>query len=619
MPKDNINHLPVVEAVEDLKESNKDNRERLQKSLRAGLLNVRKSVDALAGSFERSLIIQGDAQRRLFESNLEFQERSLEQGKHSGHLFMSKMTAFGAGFVAFFEEKMVVELKEIKSHLQSMDIGVKKDSKEKLTTLGQLSEIRKSLDGSLKDRPLYKILEILKKELADNAANDSGEEVQANKALEQNLEDSLKPDSTKKKVDEQTKKEKKPISWIASLAQILVGGVAAATLLLNLDKVYDGLQMFTRAFGFIGDGLGWMASKILPAIGNQLDWITFLLATFFGGKLLWSIGATIFAIGVWAKNWLVVHALILANTISTVATFATMAGGKLLFWARALLTVFILTAAQIVSTVATFAAMAGGKLLFWARALAAGIVTLGTSIWAASLALIPALAAAAPFIAIAAAISWALYGLYKGFQDAKEVYEDTGSMWLAVKAGMYGFIRAIITLPAKLAIAIGVWVAEVFGFDDFAKKLDAIDTDKIFDDIVNSIGNLMKKIGDWFIDKWDSLMQFLGFADADPLTQTEKEEIQKMKLYQQNRNNRRMNRGNNNTSSGGVTGAVIENVSALQSSVSQPPIIIDNSSAPTAVDASSTTSISNVQQVTGQASRRKRAQQNRERNFQVVH
>lgn len=37
----------VVESIEDLKESNTDNRERLQKSLRAGLLNVVKSVESL--------------------------------------------------------------------------------------------------------------------------------------------------------------------------------------------------------------------------------------------------------------------------------------------------------------------------------------------------------------------------------------------------------------------------------------------------------------------------------------------------------------------------------------------------------------------------------------------
>ena len=43
--------LPEVKATEestrDISESNKDNRQRLQKSLRAGLNNVRRSVDNL--------------------------------------------------------------------------------------------------------------------------------------------------------------------------------------------------------------------------------------------------------------------------------------------------------------------------------------------------------------------------------------------------------------------------------------------------------------------------------------------------------------------------------------------------------------------------------------------
>ena len=47
--------LPIVNAIQNLKSSNTDDRERLQKSLRAGLLNVVKSVDRLNASIISSL------------------------------------------------------------------------------------------------------------------------------------------------------------------------------------------------------------------------------------------------------------------------------------------------------------------------------------------------------------------------------------------------------------------------------------------------------------------------------------------------------------------------------------------------------------------------------------
>lgn len=50
--------LPVVNALEELKESNKDDRQRLQKSLRAGLLNVVKSIEGLNATLTAGLDLQ---------------------------------------------------------------------------------------------------------------------------------------------------------------------------------------------------------------------------------------------------------------------------------------------------------------------------------------------------------------------------------------------------------------------------------------------------------------------------------------------------------------------------------------------------------------------------------
>lgn len=62
------------EAVNDITESNKDNRERLQRSMRGGLLNVRKSVDNLNATVQQLLELQQagwDAQRQQAGLDLE--------------------------------------------------------------------------------------------------------------------------------------------------------------------------------------------------------------------------------------------------------------------------------------------------------------------------------------------------------------------------------------------------------------------------------------------------------------------------------------------------------------------------------------------------------------------
>ena len=125
------NNLPIVNAIDELKASNKDQRERLQKSMRAGLLNVKKSVDALSFSFERSLIDQSLAQEKIHEATMAFHEESLEQGKHSGHLFAAKMTAVGAGLVAWFESKMFSEFQNVtKAVKEGKNIHITSDDPE---------------------------------------------------------------------------------------------------------------------------------------------------------------------------------------------------------------------------------------------------------------------------------------------------------------------------------------------------------------------------------------------------------------------------------------------------------------------------------------------------------
>ena len=117
--------LPVVNAIDELKESNKDQRERLQKSLRGGLLNVVKSVDRLHDAFQMGLNLQReqmDINSRLAMAQLEAERErqrkentsktkvegpSSEKGKMNllGILGIvagigAALTAFAVGFVA---------------------------------------------------------------------------------------------------------------------------------------------------------------------------------------------------------------------------------------------------------------------------------------------------------------------------------------------------------------------------------------------------------------------------------------------------------------------------------------------------------------------------------------
>jgi hypothetical protein len=66
-----MSNLPVIAAVEELKDSNTDNRKRLQKSMRAGLLNVVKSVQSLELTLTNAFKAQMEQAQRDEFSRLE--------------------------------------------------------------------------------------------------------------------------------------------------------------------------------------------------------------------------------------------------------------------------------------------------------------------------------------------------------------------------------------------------------------------------------------------------------------------------------------------------------------------------------------------------------------------
>jgi len=78
-------------------------------------------------------------------------------------------------------------------------------------------------------------------------------------------------------------------------------------------------------------------------------------------------------------------------------------------------------------------------------------------------------------VGIAAAVGLALYALWNAFEDFCKTLNETGSIGEALKVGVAKFMGTILGfIPAMILKLVG-WVAGLFGFDDFKKKVDAID------------------------------------------------------------------------------------------------------------------------------------------------
>ena len=101
-----------------------------------------------------------------------------------------------------------------------------------------------------------------------------------------------------------------------------------------------------------------------------------------------------------------------------------------------------------------------------------------------------------PFIAIAAAIGVVLYALKKAFEDFCKTLNETGSIGEALKVGVAKFIGTIVGFIPMLVLKLVSWVAGMFGFDDFASQVDAIDP---IEWITDAVSCLVSDVVDWFI------------------------------------------------------------------------------------------------------------------------
>jgi predicted chitinase len=125
-----------------------------------------------------------------------------------------------------------------------------------------------------------------------------------------------------------------------------------------------------------------------------------------------------------------------------------------------------------------------------------------------------------PVVAVAAAIGAVAYSLWEGIQDAISVFDDTGSIFAAIAAGLAGFLGTLIALPFDLIKSIVSTVAGWLGFEEFEAWLDSFSFSDMFTDAFNwvfdSIGMALDGLWDAITWPFTALYDFIeSFFDTD--------------------------------------------------------------------------------------------------------
>jgi hypothetical protein len=162
-------------------------------------------------------------------------------------------------------------------------------------------------------------------------------------------------------------------------------------------------------------------------------------------------------------NWEVIAIAIGSLLASMVIFKAIVVAGKL--------------AAMITEAGGLFALIKTGMMTGLVVPLKAAVVTLG------------------PIIGVAILIGVVLYALWEAFKDAKKTFDETGSIGEALKVGISKFIGTIVGFVPMLILKLVSWVAGLFGFDDFASQVDAIDPIQWISD---TISDMIDGIVNWF-------------------------------------------------------------------------------------------------------------------------
>ena len=490
-------NLPVINAVNDLNKSNTDNRQRLQKSLRAGLLNVKKSVDNLAFSFERSIVAQSAAQKRLHDSTIEFQEKSLDQGKQSGQLFMSKMTALGAAFVAIFEQRLLKEFKTItNSNKEFKDVlspGVKlnEDQVNKLTSIEtDIKSINRHVGGS------------------EAALTDIGKNIGSIK----DAFDITPPDLiTEKSEFDRAMKEGtfKVVSGVESLSdnmekvqQAIIGGQADK----DKDRMSAQEQSLEDSRKPEKQSDGFWKKMPIPKKGSWLSRVLNSVLLLGAGILAYEHWDDIKDMLVGIKDGLRSAYIWVSDNFSMVGMIVkTLASLYVAFKVTKILSAVWLASTTVLYPIYTailtsYAAIKASTLLTKAN--------LGK--W---------LLRAGKITGIIGAIVLLGHSIYASQEAAREEYKKTDSVWKSIKVGAKTFHETLATDVAGFVLDIATFLTGMLGAEATNKALKEINRETMYDDMKKWSNDTIKNIFDWVKDSVNAAWDWL-FPDPTKIKQS---------------------------------------------------------------------------------------------------
>ena len=138
-----------------------------------------------------------------------------------------------------------------------------------------------------------------------------------------------------------------------------------------------------------------------------------------------------------------------------------------------------------------------------------------------------------PIILIGAGIALVLYALYEAFQDFKDTLDRTGSIGEAIKVAIGKFVGVLLGAIPALFLKLVAFVADLFGFKEFAKKIGDIDPIQWIADtvtgLIDNVVDFFKLLFDFDFGAWaKSLLpnwakRWLGFSDEpEPVTPEQK-------------------------------------------------------------------------------------------------
>lgn len=245
------------------------------------------------------------------------------------------------------------------------------------------------------------------------------------------------------------------------LKKVFFGAALVGAVMLvvdNWETITETFEKIKPTLIAFKDGVVEFASVVIPFLVDNFDVIAKTAAGIVAGGLLLKAVKGLATAYTSVKN-----AVAIASTVMGDAY-------KAVFGRRGLITksrIFLRNVRKNVSALATAALNMGKASVEWAKSKGAQLVkliravVLATTIYATTT-LAPALAslqaglvAAAPFVAIAAGIALVIGSLVNAISDAKDKFEETGSVTEALKEGLKSLFANIIGLPIKLIQKVG--------------------------------------------------------------------------------------------------------------------------------------------------------------------